>query len=140
VGRVKKSEKGTMKGIVGIICGSFGCRRVYMPETVKQLPGPYEIFELGNGESRELTIVGFETGEVTIHPAHLPSGKTITALRVHVPKELKPLPPHYWDITSKTLVAQVLPYLEVGGYQGKTFVIHKHGVAPKARFTLEVKP
>jgi hypothetical protein len=129
-----------MKGIIGIVCGSFGCRRIAMPETEKQLPGPYEIFELVDGETRELTITAFETGEVTIHPLHTTQPKVVTALRVVVPRESKILGPPYWDITSKTLVAQMLPYLEAGGYTGKKFVIKKFGIAPKARFTLEVRP
>jgi len=111
-----------------------------MEETVKQLAGPYEIFELTDGEVRELTITGYETGEVTIHPLHTTVPKVITALRVQVPRASKMLGPPYWDITSKTLVAQMLPYLEAGGYQTKRFVVKKLGVAPKARFTLEVKP
>jgi len=59
---------------------------------------------------------------------------------VFVPFALKPVGVSYWDITSQLLVAQMLPYLEGPGYKDKVFTITKHGVAPKARFTLEVKP
>ena len=109
-----------------------------MVETAKALPGPYEIFELTDGEQRTLTITNYVTGDVVIKPAWLPAGKTITALRVYVPKELKPLAPYYFDITSKTLIAQLLPFLQAGNYQGKKFTITKSGVAPKARFALQV--
>ena len=110
-----------------------------MTEQVKELPGPYEIFELTDKEVREVRITGYRTGDVTIHPLHTTQPKVVTALRVFVPGNTKLLGPHYWDITSKTLVAQLLPFLEAGGYQGKIFTITKFGIAPKARFTLEVR-
>jgi len=111
-----------------------------MAEDMKQLAGPYEILELRDGEVRKLVIRNWETGLVTIYPADKLTGKVVTALRVHVTPDQKDYFPYYWDITGKTLVAQMLPYLQQPGYQDKTFTITKHGVPPKARFTLEVKP
>lgn len=111
-----------------------------MAKEVKPLEGPYEIFELVHNETRELQITNWQLGEVTIYPAHKPAGKTINALRVWVPEETKDNFPYYWDITSKTLVAQMLPQLKQPGYKDKKFVITKFGVAPKARFSLEVRP
>lgn len=111
-----------------------------MGDGVKELPGPYEIFELRDGETRGLEIKSYSRGLVTIYPAHRPTGKVIEALRVHVPKEYKDYFPWYWDITSKFLVAQMMPFLEAGGLGNKLFVITKHGVAPKARFELQVRP
>jgi len=111
-----------------------------MAEEVKELAGPLEIFELVDKEVRELIITKWEQGRVTIYPPHQPTGKVINALRVFVPVKTKEFFPYYWDITSKTLVAQMVPYLEAGGYEGKKFIVTKHGVAPKARFTLEVRP
>jgi len=111
-----------------------------MVEQVTELAGPYEIFELTDGQTSQLRITGWETGGVTIHPAHKPTGKVIKALRVQVPKEVKDFFPPYWDITSQRLIAQMVPYLEQPGYQDKVFTITKHGVAPKARFTLDVRP
>lgn len=107
---------------------------------VGELAGPYEIFELTDGETRQLRITKWMTGNVTIYPPHKPTGKVVTALRVHVPSDTKDFFPYYWDITGKTLVAQMVPYLEQPGYQDKVFVVTKHGIAPKARFTLEVRP
>lgn len=111
-----------------------------MVEQAKEMAGPYEIFELTDGETRELRITGWSQGNVTIYPAHKPTGKVINALRVMVPEDSKDFFPYYWDITSKMLVAQMVPYLEQAGYQDKVFVVTKYGVAPKARFTLEVRP
>ena len=111
-----------------------------MIEETKRLEGPYEIFELVDGETRALRITRWETGTVVIYPVHKPTGKVVTALRVHVPEDAKDFFPYYWDITGKTLVAQMLPYLQRTGYTEKVFVVTKHGIAPKARFTLEVRP
>lgn len=66
------------------------------------------------------------------------SEKRIRALRVWVPKEIKLLFPYYWDITSQTLIAQLMPALEAPGWEAKKYKITKYGVAPKARFSLEV--
>jgi len=111
-----------------------------MAEELKELSGPYEIMDMDDGETKELRITHWVTGNVTIRPAHLPEGKIIRALRVFVPSATKPTGPAYWDITSKLLVAQMLPYLERPPFTDKIFTITKHGVAPKARFTLEVRP
>jgi hypothetical protein len=102
------------------------------------LPGPYEIFELEDGQTHSTKVDSWELGEVEIHPKYKPEGKFITALRIHVPKHFKDYFPFYWDITSSTLVAQLLPFLESEGYAQKTYSITKHGVAPRARFTLKV--
>jgi len=111
-----------------------------MYEELKELAGPFEIFELTDGQTYRLRVTGWELGKVMIHPADRPAGKLIRALRVRVPAEIKTDYPPYWDITSQRLVAQLLPYLQQPGYVSKEFVITKHGVAPKARFTLEVRP
>lgn len=111
-----------------------------MAQEVNELPGPYEIFELTDGQTAQIRITGWQQGNVTIHPAHQPAGKLINALRVQVTKETKSTFPPYWDITSQRLQAQIVPYLEQSGYQDKVFTVTKHGVAPKARFTLEVRP
>lgn len=104
-----------------------------------KLEGPYELLDLPDGGILETKITGYDVGEMDIHPGYSDLIKQITGLRIHVPPEMKDYFPYYWDITSQTLVAQLLPYLEKTGYGAKTFKITKHGVAPRARFTLEVK-
>lgn len=104
-----------------------------------KLEGPYEILELEDGGILETRVEKWEEGEVEIHPGYRPEGKLITAIRIHVPKDRKEFFPWYWDITSQTLVAQIRPFLEAPGYERKTFKITKHGVPPRARFTLEVR-
>ncbi|MBA7545822.1 hypothetical protein ES705_38200 [subsurface metagenome] len=106
---------------------------------MEALPGPYELLELEDGGALETRIIKWQTGEVEIHPAYKPEGKMIMALRIEVPEEHKDYFPYYWDITSQTLLAQLLPHLEQPGFERKTFRITKHGMAPRARFSLEVR-
>lgn len=106
---------------------------------MEALPGPYEILELEDEGTLTTKISKWETGQVEIHPAYKPEGKFIKALRIHVPEADKEYFPFYWDVTSQTLVAQLIPYLEQPGYAQRTYIITKHGVAPRARFTLVVK-
>ena len=106
---------------------------------MEKLQGPYEILELADGETLETRIMRWQEGEVEIHPAYQPEGKMIRALRIHVPETEKEYFPFYWDVTSQTLLAQLKPYLERPGYEVRTYKITKHGVAPRARFSLEVK-
>ena len=104
------------------------------------MESPFEILELADGQMIELRILKWELGETVIHPRWpgAPAEKRINSLRVHVPPKVKPLFPHYWDVTSKTLIAQLLPYLEGRDFTKKTFRIRAHGVAPKKRYTLEI--
>jgi len=109
---------------------------------LRLLPGPYEILELGDGQSVRLRLVSFERGSMVIHPRNMggPAEKTVDVLRVHVAPGVKPLPPMYYDVTSKTLIAQWLPMLLERGFERYEYVVTKFGVAPRARFTLERVP
>lgn len=113
-----------------------------MAEELRRLPGPYEILELADRESRDLKVVSWERGTMEIHPTWpgAPPIKEIPVVRVHVTTGVKPLPPHYYDITSKTLQAQMLPMLMERGFENYWYVITKYGVPPRARFTLERVP
>jgi len=113
-----------------------------MAEELRPLVGPYEILELGDGESVTLEITSWERGSMEIRPRWpgAPPVKVIPALRVHLTERSKPYPPRYYDITAKTLQAQLLPLLSEPGFERYEYVITAHGVAPKKRFTLERRP
>ena len=83
----------------------------------ERLAGPFEILELGNGETLTTRLGRWEMGKMEIHPSYQPEGKWITALRVHVPEDQKGYFPWYWDITSRSFKAQLLPILEAGGFE-----------------------
>lgn len=111
-----------------------------MPEigTLKNLSGPFEILELGDRGTKELMINEYKVGRMLIHPRPGGQPKEIIALRVWVPDTIKTLYPDYYDITSQTLIAQLLPTLEAGDFELKRFTIQKFGTGPSARFSVSV--
>jgi len=109
---------------------------------LRPLIGPYEILDLPDRGVARLRIVAWEQGTMVITPKYpgAPSEKEIPVLRAHLASGVKPYPPMYYDITSKTLQAQLVPLLMERGYERYEYVITKYGVAPRARFTLERVP
>lgn len=101
------------------------------------LPGPYEILELNEGQSVEVEVLRFVEGEVEIHPRYLPPGtaKRVKALRLYVPPGLKPVGTDYWDLTSQTLVYSLLPLLKVEGV--RKVKITAHGFGPQKRYSVQ---
>lgn len=113
-----------------------------MAEMLRRLPGPMEYLDLPDGGSARLRVVSYERGSSVINTTRRgqPAEVEIPVLRVHLAPGVKPYPPEYYDITSKTLQAQLLPMLMERGFENYEFVVTKHGVAPRARFTLERVP
>jgi len=111
-----------------------------MYEWIERLEGPFEILELEDQQTKEIQPTGFRIGTVVIYPQHKPTGKEIKAVRLFVAEGAKDFSPYYWDVTSQTLNAQMIPYLESREPGTYVLVITKHGIAPKARFTLQVRP
>jgi len=113
-----------------------------MAEFERRLPGPYELLDLPDRGSVRFRVVSWEQGSILIHPRYegAPEEKEIPVLRVHLAEGVKPYPPMYFDITSKTLMAQMLPMLMERGFERYEYVVTKYGVAPRARFTLERVP
>ena len=105
-----------------------------------ELPGPFEILELRDGQSIVLRVVDWRLGLMKIHPrfAGAPAEKVIKVLRLYVPRDVKPVGPDYWDITAQTLIYQLLPFLQDPRFRERTFKITAYGVAPRKRFTVEV--
>jgi hypothetical protein len=105
------------------------------------LTEPFEILELADGQTIRLRIANFEMGEAVIHPRYpgAPVEKRIPVLRLYVPADLKPRGPPYWDVTSKTLQAQLKPLLVDLKVSGKEFTITAHGVAPSKRFSIRIE-
>ena len=112
----------------------------YCRMALAELPGPYEILELRDGESITLRVRDWRLGVMRIRPRTIPGAgeKIIKVLRLYLPREVKPVGPDYYDITSQTLIYQLLPFLERPDFRTKTFKITAYGVAPRKRFTVEV--
>ena len=105
-----------------------------------ELPKPFELLELNDGESASFAVLRYEKGITTIVPAHMPGGKLVDVIRVHVPPADKPLFPHYFDLLAASLVAQVEPHLKRPDLARLRFTVTAHGIPPKKRFTVEVRP
>ena len=106
------------------------------------LTPPYEILEMADGEVKTLTPQTYERGEIQISPRFegAPERKMINARRIRVPRSEKPAGAPYWDITSGTLIVtldELVAGLALGSYSVK---LTKVGVAPKARFQVNVLP
>lgn len=101
-----------------------------------KLVGPYEIFDIGDGEAVQIRVMRWEQGEVDIHPGYGETIKTVEAVRLHLehPWVAGRLP--YLDITSGRLRMQLLPILEAMPPGGVMLKITKSGVAPRALFTV----
>lgn len=111
-------------------------------EDLEELPGPYELLELADRGSLTVWLKAWERGSMIIHPRYegAPPEKKIPVLRVHVADDFEKLPPRYYDVTSKTLMAQWLPMLSAADFRRYKYTVTKFGVPPRARFTLERVP
>jgi len=106
----------------------------------KLLSEPFEFLDLKDGVSLTLVAAGQEWGEAVIKPRYpgAPEEKRIPVLRLSVKPEYKPVGVPYWDITSKTLQAQLRPLLPDLITTGKEFTITAHGEGVQKRFSLRV--
>ena len=107
-----------------------------MPELEK----PYEIYEWSDGETREFTIERWELGQLEIHPRDGRPPKVIDVLRIHVPVEEKPEFPHYHDLTSSRLTAQLRSILDVHRGARRRVKITAIGRAPRTHFSVTWVP
>ncbi len=104
------------------------------------IESPYELLELADGASLRIHVERWEEGTSPVTPRDGRPAKVVRALRLHVPRSEKPLFPFYWDLTSQTLIAQLLPMLP-GIRDGKRLLtITKRGTGPGARFAVDVAP
>jgi len=105
-----------------------------------ELAKPYEIYEWRDGETREFTILRYEEGELEIHPRNGREAKTVSVIRVHVPPEEKPEFPHYWDLTSARLVAQLKGILPGIRALPIKITVTAIGTAPRTHFSVSRVP
>jgi len=101
---------------------------------------PFEFWDMADGETRRIRVTAWEVGETEISPRYLatPTAKRIRVLRLWLAEGIKTTLPNYWDITSKHLIAAMMPYLQSPDYQKHQFTITKHGQMPSARFSMQV--
>lgn len=105
-----------------------------------QLQGPFELLDLQDGESRAFTVVRAERGDLPITPTRTRVTELVPATRLHVRPGDKPAGLAYWDVTSRTLQAQLLGMEQGGGLVGRRVAITASGLGVRKRFTVEVRP
>ena len=123
------------------------------------LPEPYEFLDIVHGETIQLRITSAELGKAPIHPKQVTSrhvwiymqqngltappvaGTPITnyvpVLRVHGERLDKASPLTYWDISSKRLIAQLYPMLQMMPPGGLTVTLTANGYKPTKVYSVE---
>lgn len=123
------------------------------------LPEPIEFLDLEHGRSISLRIDRYEMGTSTIHPTRVTPRHTrihmtqhsldappapgtpitirIPVLRVHGERLDEVSPNSYWDISSKTLQANLLPRLMSTGGGSLVVLLTAIGVRPTKRYQVE---
>lgn len=129
------------------------------PPALALLPEPYEFLDLENNHSIRLSIDRAQLGMAVIHPktvsqrhlriymqhnnlsappvAGTPISVPIPVLRVYGQRIDLSSPLKYWDISSKTLTADLLPRVMAGASLPLVIAITAHGEKPHKRYSVE---
>ena len=102
------------------------------------LDPPYELLDMPEGQPVTFRVIRWERGDVKIQPRAAPTLKTITAVRMWVPSEDKPMGAPYWDATAGNLIARLLPMLDMLVATQRHIRVTKHGSPPFARHQVDV--
>lgn len=130
-----------------------------MGAIAQELAGPMELLDLEHQNSITLSITGYQQGETTIHPKNpgprqvriymqqnglteppapgTPISIRIPALRVFGIRVDKPSTNRYWDITSLTLQADLLPRLIAHAGSTLNVTLTANGHKPTKRYSVE---
>ena len=102
------------------------------------LKEPFELLDLKDGEALTFAIDSYEEGDAIIHPRYpgAPAEKRIPVMRLHLPAEYKLMGAPYWDVTSKTLQAQLRPLLKQLIESKRELTVTAHGRAPAKRYSV----
>jgi hypothetical protein len=125
-----------------------------------ELAAPMELLDLENANSITLGIDRYDMGFSTIHPKSptprdvrifmqqqnltepplpgQPIFKQIPVLRVYGSRVDKPSPSTYWDISSLTLQASLLPILTANAGRRVVVTLTAQGVKPTKRYSVEL--
>jgi hypothetical protein len=119
-----------------------------------------EFLDLAPGASIELRVTGYQDGSTVIHPttvtsrhiaihmvqknlvapppAGTPISVEIPVLRLFGERLDQPSPASYWDVSSKTLRADLLMRFLGAGGKEVTLRLTANGAAPRKRYSVEV--
>jgi hypothetical protein len=126
---------------------------------VPVLAEPLEFLDLEHANSVTLALTSFQQGQAAIHPKAVtpratriymdqnglteppapgtPITNWVPVLRVFGARIDKPSPLSYWDISSKTLQANLLPRLIANQGGTLTVTLTANGVKPTKRYSVE---
>lgn len=130
-----------------------------MTESPGALSEPIEFLDLEHLHSISLALTSYQLGTTLIHPkapsarqirlymmqnglteppaAGTPITNQIQVLRVFGTRTDKPSPLHYWDISSKRLIADLLPRLQMHAGSVLNVTITASGEKPTKVFSVE---
>jgi len=104
------------------------------------LEPPIELLDLPAEGELVTRVTRMEEAQAFIKPARAPQGVNVQVIRLHVPPSDKPTAPLWWDVTATTLHPSLRVQMPAAIAGGLWVKIRKYGVAPRARFSLEVFP
>ena len=102
------------------------------------LASPIELLDIPPEEPTEFRVLRYEMGEINIIPRGSPAGKVVPAIRIHVPREDKPVGAPYWDVTAGNLIATLRPILGSLVASRRLIRVTKHGIPPAARHQVDL--
>jgi hypothetical protein len=85
-------------------------------------------------------VLRWELGEQTFYPKDHPQGKTTPNLRIHIPLDDPSAGPTYWDITSKKLMAMLLPLLPQLAGTNTYVEVTKDGDGFATQYSVTIRP
>jgi len=104
------------------------------------LDPPIDLFDLPDGGELVTRVLRYQSERTVIKPPRAPQGVEVPVVRLFIPPEDKPDEPKWWDVTATRLQPSLLAALPGVISSGYWIRIRKSGVAPRARFSLEVLP
>ena len=107
-------------------------------EEMSELMTPHEILELEPCKPVRLRVIRFELGKIRISPRWpgAPPEKEVAGCRVHLDPAIKPMFPHYYDLTPSRLVHQLAALAVAPIPPAMELEIHRDVPGPKAHYSV----
>ncbi len=99
-----------------------------------------ELLDLPDGGEATLRVTSWERRQASFVTQKHPESEILSYMRLHLAPGSKTSGPNWWDVTSKTLQAQLAPLLTPEIMATKRVQIRKVGTGVKARFSVTLLP
>ena len=104
------------------------------------LDRPYDILDLRDGGELVTRVIGMEEGPIAVTPKDGRPPRIVEGVRLYVPMADKQTAPGWWDLTAQTLKPTLREVAREAIATGRWLKVTKYGVAPGARFSVELLP